>query len=104
MAFAFSFTPPDGKNNPHYYENAPDGSHALRAFYQKGSTSPQYTLKGVIGGFSLYSKTNIDLSSGTEVSFSYKAWFEKDFGFNKVCHLDHCNYEVDLSRIMMSGG
>lgn len=64
------------------YTDAPDGSYALRAFYEKGSISPGHTPGDLTHGFSLYSKTGIDLSEGTEVLFSYKAYFQDGFNFN----------------------
>lgn len=70
-----------GASTPHKYVNAPDGSAALRAFYQKGSISPGKT--DLVGGFGMYALTGIDLSKGTEVLLSYKAYFEKGFQFNK---------------------
>jgi hypothetical protein len=72
-----------GARTSHVYDDAPDGTPALRAFYQKGSISPGHTPNGLTPGFSLYSKTGIDLSKGTEVVFSYKAYFQDGFDFKK---------------------
>jgi hypothetical protein len=72
---------PLGGSGPHAYTNAPDGSASMQAVYQKGSISPGHT--STSGGFSLYAKGPIDLSKGTEITFSYSAYFENGFDFNK---------------------
>ena len=72
---------PLGSSGPHAYTNAPDGSASMQAVYQQGSISPGHT--STSGGFSLYAKGPIDLSQGTEITFSYSAYFENGFDFNK---------------------
>jgi len=70
-----------GASTPHAYDTAPDGSAALRALYKKGSTSPGHT--DLVGGFSMYALTGVDLTKGKEILFSYKAYFPKGFDFKK---------------------
>lgn len=69
-----------GASTSHAYDTAPDGSSALRAHYPKGSIDPG---SDNIGGFGMYALTGIDLSKGTEVLMSYKAYFQDGFQFNK---------------------
>jgi len=69
-----------GKNTVHPYTNAPDGTLSMEAIFNKGSVSPGHTPTS--GGFTLYSLGPTDLSKGTEVTFSYSAYFEQGFEFN----------------------
>ncbi|KAF8321784.1 hypothetical protein DL93DRAFT_1467680 [Clavulina sp. PMI_390] len=66
----------------HTYTKAPDGTASMKAVYEAGSIAPGEK-NGLIGGFDIYALTSIDLTKGTEVLFSYKAWFEKGFDFQK---------------------
>jgi len=67
------------KAQPYSYTNVPRGIRALTAQYLQGS----YSFKGPRGGFSFYAlgPEAVDLSLAKELTFSYSAYFPRDFDF-----------------------
>jgi len=68
------------EGHPHTYENAPDGSRAIRIRYKEGS----YSFNGPqAGGFSFFAlgPSDVDMTTAHEITFGYSVYVDQSFDF-----------------------